>query len=56
MAQGVRPWPRIVVPGLAGVARAAGWWWPPPTTRTAKEGVAWTFALDADTYAPVRQT
>ncbi|MFJ9364529.1 DUF6745 domain-containing protein [Nocardia sp. NPDC101769] len=28
----------------------------PPTTRTAKEGVAWTFTLDADTYAPVRQT
>lgn len=28
----------------------------PPATRTAKEGVAWTFGLDADTYEPVRQT
>ncbi|MEV1053004.1 DUF6745 domain-containing protein [Streptomyces sp. NPDC049887] len=28
----------------------------PPTARTAKEGVAWTFGLDAEAYAPVRQT
>lgn len=28
----------------------------PPTTRTAKEGVAWTFGLHADVYDPVRQT
>jgi hypothetical protein len=28
----------------------------PPTTRTAKEGVAWTFGLDAAVYEPVRQT
>ncbi|WP_326656240.1 DUF6745 domain-containing protein [Streptomyces sp. NBC_00385] len=28
----------------------------PPRTRTAKEGVAWTFGLRGDTYAPVRQT
>ncbi|WP_320783802.1 DUF6745 domain-containing protein [Streptomyces sp. CRN 30] len=28
----------------------------PPTTRTAREGVAWTFGLDADAYAPLRQT
>lgn len=28
----------------------------PPSTRTAKGGVAWTFGLDADAYAPVRQT
>ncbi|MEV0495395.1 DUF6745 domain-containing protein [Streptomyces atratus] len=28
----------------------------PPSTRTAKEGVAWTFGLDADAYAPLRQT
>jgi len=28
----------------------------PPETRTAREGVAWTFGLDTDTYAPVTQT
>ncbi|WP_228078314.1 DUF6745 domain-containing protein [Streptomyces profundus] len=28
----------------------------PPRTRTAREGVAWTFGLEADTYAPLRQT
>ncbi|NYE44046.1 hypothetical protein HEB29_005057 [Streptomyces fulvorobeus] len=28
----------------------------PPGTRTAKEGVAWTFGLDGQAYAPVRQT
>ncbi|MFP3989635.1 hypothetical protein U9R90_19595 [Streptomyces sp. E11-3] len=28
----------------------------PPTTRTAKEGVAWTFGLHPDAYDPVRQT
>jgi hypothetical protein len=28
----------------------------PPGTRTAKEGVAWTFGLDASAYAPLRQT
>ncbi|PXX55573.1 hypothetical protein DFR70_12142 [Nocardia tenerifensis] len=28
----------------------------PPTTQTAREGVAWTFGLGADTYEPVQQT
>ncbi|MFD9872107.1 DUF6745 domain-containing protein [Streptomyces niveus] len=28
----------------------------PPNTRTAREGVAWTFGLDAQTYEPLRQT
>jgi hypothetical protein len=28
----------------------------PPGTKTAKEGVAWTFGLTAETYEPVRQT
>ena len=28
----------------------------PPTTRTAKQGVAWTFGLEADEYEPARQT
>ncbi|MFF9072654.1 DUF6745 domain-containing protein [Streptomyces sp. NPDC014735] len=28
----------------------------PPGMRTAKDGVAWTFGLSADVYAPVRQT
>ncbi|MEU8826929.1 DUF6745 domain-containing protein [Streptomyces sp. NPDC048636] len=28
----------------------------PPRVRTAREGVAWTFGLDADTYAPERET
>jgi hypothetical protein len=28
----------------------------PPTTRTAREGVAWTFGLGAETYEPSQQT
>ncbi|MGW5679368.1 DUF6745 domain-containing protein [Streptomyces sp. NPDC003860] len=28
----------------------------PPSVRTAKEGVAWTFGLDVEEYAPLRQT
>ncbi|MDW4904156.1 hypothetical protein RB628_02080 [Streptomyces sp. ADMS] len=28
----------------------------PPTTRTAREGVAWTFGVGADAYEPLRQT
>lgn len=28
----------------------------PPRTRTAREGVAWTFGLDAETYVPERET
>ncbi|MEU6925015.1 MULTISPECIES: DUF6745 domain-containing protein [unclassified Streptomyces] len=28
----------------------------PPGTRTAKDGVAWTFGLQGEAYAPVRQT
>ncbi|WP_405675150.1 hypothetical protein OG292_04675 [Streptomyces sp. NBC_01511] len=28
----------------------------PPNTRTAKEGVAWTFGLDAKAYEPLKQT
>ncbi|MDH6228143.1 MULTISPECIES: DUF6745 domain-containing protein [Streptomyces] len=28
----------------------------PPRTRTAREGVAWTFGLTAEAYAPVRET
>ncbi|MFJ3492394.1 DUF6745 domain-containing protein [Streptomyces sp. NPDC086091] len=28
----------------------------PPTTRTAREGVAWTFGVPEDGYAPVRET
>ncbi|MGW4034284.1 DUF6745 domain-containing protein [Streptomyces sp. NPDC004838] len=28
----------------------------PPETRTAKEGVAWTFGLEAEAYEPLRQT
>ncbi|MFJ4776561.1 DUF6745 domain-containing protein [Streptomyces sp. NPDC088762] len=28
----------------------------PPETRTAKQGVAWTFGLAAEAYAPLRQT
>ncbi|MGR4879891.1 DUF6745 domain-containing protein [Streptomyces sp. LARHCF249] len=28
----------------------------PPDTRTARQGVAWTFGLDAEAYSPVRQT
>ncbi|MER6347360.1 DUF6745 domain-containing protein [Streptomyces sp. NPDC001595] len=28
----------------------------PPTVRTAREGVAWTFGLEAEVYAPARET
>ncbi|MFJ5222629.1 DUF6745 domain-containing protein [Streptomyces sp. NPDC088400] len=28
----------------------------PPTTRTARQGVAWTFGLEAEEYEPARQT
>ncbi|MFE3601862.1 DUF6745 domain-containing protein [Streptomyces sp. NPDC059142] len=28
----------------------------PPTVRSAREGVAWTFGLEAEAYAPIRQT
>jgi hypothetical protein len=28
----------------------------PPSTRTAQEGVAWTFGLDAEAYEPLQQT
>ncbi|MFE3826427.1 DUF6745 domain-containing protein [Streptomyces sp. NPDC059092] len=28
----------------------------PPTVRSAREGVAWTFGLEAEAYAPARQT
>ena len=28
----------------------------PPRTQTAREGVAWTFALGADQYAPRRES
>ncbi|MFD3540274.1 DUF6745 domain-containing protein [Streptomyces sp. NPDC058662] len=28
----------------------------PPDTRTARQGVAWTFGLDEEAYAPVRET
>ncbi|MFB7334879.1 DUF6745 domain-containing protein [Streptomyces adustus] len=28
----------------------------PPTTREAREGVAWTFGLEAEAYAPLRET
>ncbi|MQY10500.1 hypothetical protein SRB5_06080 [Streptomyces sp. RB5] len=28
----------------------------PPTTRTARQGVAWTFGLDSETYQPERET
>ncbi|MEV6131077.1 cytochrome P450 [Streptomyces violaceusniger] len=27
-----------------------------PRVRTAREGVAWTFGVDADTYRPERET
>lgn len=36
--------------------RRTYWLRVPPATRTAKEGVAWTFGLDADVYEPLRQT
>ncbi|MFJ5999359.1 DUF6745 domain-containing protein [Streptomyces sp. NPDC092370] len=36
--------------------RRTYWLRVPPSTRTARQGVAWTFGLDADVYAPVRET
>ncbi|WP_454321103.1 DUF6745 domain-containing protein [Streptomyces phaeoluteigriseus] len=36
--------------------RRTYWLRVPPSTRTAREGVAWTFGLPADGYAPVRET
>lgn len=36
--------------------RRTYWLRVPPSTRTAREGVAWTFGLSADVYAPVRET
>ncbi|MFI6638333.1 DUF6745 domain-containing protein [Streptomyces sp. NPDC050504] len=36
--------------------RRTYWLRVPPTTRTATEGVAWTFGLEAEEYAPLRQT
>ncbi|CAL9657399.1 hypothetical protein SUDANB145_06834 [Streptomyces sp. enrichment culture] len=36
--------------------RRTYWLRVPPTTRTAKEGVAWTFGLRPEVYAPVRET
>ncbi|MEV5434364.1 DUF6745 domain-containing protein [Streptomyces sp. NPDC052701] len=36
--------------------RRTYWLRVPPSTRTAKAGVAWTFGLQADVYAPVRET
>ncbi|MHB9856007.1 DUF6745 domain-containing protein [Streptomyces krungchingensis] len=36
--------------------RRTYWLRVPPSTRTAKAGVAWTFGLDAEVYAPVRET
>ncbi|MEV0182027.1 DUF6745 domain-containing protein [Streptomyces sp. NPDC050625] len=36
--------------------RRTYWLRVPPTTRTAREGVAWTFGVAAETYAPLRQT
>jgi hypothetical protein len=36
--------------------RRTYWLRVPPSTRTAKEGVAWTFGLQAEAYAPVRET
>ncbi|MFF4585448.1 DUF6745 domain-containing protein [Streptomyces sp. NPDC001388] len=36
--------------------RRTYWLRVPPSTRTAREGVAWTFGLEADVYAPVRET
>nr|WTB11919.1 hypothetical protein OG546_09805 [Streptomyces antimycoticus] len=42
-------------PEPAGTHRT---YWPrvPPRVRTAREGVAWTLAVDADTYRPERET
>ncbi|WP_066954938.1 DUF6745 domain-containing protein [Streptomyces lushanensis] len=36
--------------------RRTYWLRVPPTTRTAKQGVAWTFGLEAEEYEPLRQT
>ncbi|EPD68928.1 DUF6745 domain-containing protein [Streptomyces sp. HGB0020] len=36
--------------------RRTYWLRVPPSTRTAKEGVAWTFGLQPEVYAPVRET
>lgn len=36
--------------------RRTYWLRVPPSTRTAKEGVAWTFGIVAETYAPLRET
>ncbi|MEU1201559.1 DUF6745 domain-containing protein [Streptomyces sp. NPDC005813] len=36
--------------------RRTYWLRVPPSTRTAKAGVAWTFGLHAEVYAPVRET
>ncbi|WP_245873527.1 DUF6745 domain-containing protein [Streptomyces phaeoluteigriseus] len=36
--------------------RRTYWLRVPPSTRTAREGVAWTFGLRPDVYAPVRET
>jgi hypothetical protein len=36
--------------------RRVYWLRVPPTTRTAREGVAWTFGLPAQAYQPLRQT
>jgi hypothetical protein len=36
--------------------RRTYWLRVPPQTRTAREGVAWTFGLHPDVYAPVRET
>ncbi|MFE7646102.1 DUF6745 domain-containing protein [Streptomyces phaeoluteigriseus] len=37
-------------------SRRTYWLRVPPSTRTAREGVAWTFGLRPDVYAPVRET
>ncbi|WP_246562387.1 DUF6745 domain-containing protein [Streptomyces roseirectus] len=37
-------------------SRNVYWLRVPPRTRTAREGVAWTFGLDASAYAPLQET
>ncbi|HEY8979541.1 MAG TPA: hypothetical protein VIU15_08165 [Streptomyces sp.] len=37
-------------------SRNVYWLRVPPRTRTAREGVAWTFGLDAEVYAPLQET
>ncbi|MFJ3233918.1 DUF6745 domain-containing protein [Streptomyces sp. NPDC086787] len=37
-------------------SRRTYWLRVPPATRTAREGVAWTFGVPADTYEPLRET